>query len=137
MREKTIQKNPGRSWIEVDNKVHVFFVDDTNHPQITDIYKMLEETIKKIESTGLYVSPTNALRSPCYHSEKLAVAFGLMSLPTWMPIHVMKNLRVCHDCHQVHGDEDYGSRNANDAAGRSNTHLDAAISQLTTLLSGL
>ncbi|XP_030481405.2 pentatricopeptide repeat-containing protein At2g13600 [Cannabis sativa] len=101
MREKTIQKNPGRSWIEVDNKVHVFFVDDTNHPQITDIYKMLEETIKKIESTGLYVSPTNALRSPCYHSEKLAVAFGLMSLPTWMPIHVMKNLRVCRDCHQV------------------------------------
>ncbi|CAA0838283.1 Pentatricopeptide repeat-containing protein [Striga hermonthica] len=33
------------------------------------------------------------------HSEKLAVAFGLMSLPGVIPLHVMKNLRVCNDCH--------------------------------------
>ena len=101
MREKGIQKNPGCSWIEVNNRVHVFTVDDTNHPQIKNVYRMLEEIIKRIEATGRYVSPTNSLRSQGYHSEKLAVAFGLISLPTWMPIHVMKNLRVCHDCHLV------------------------------------
>ncbi|PON47279.1 DYW domain containing protein [Parasponia andersonii] len=101
MREKGIQKSPGCSWIEVDNRVHVFTVNDTNHPKIKDIYRMLEEIIREIEGTGHYVSPTSSLRSQRYHSEKLAVAFGLISLPTWIPIHVMKNLRVCHDCHLV------------------------------------
>ncbi|KAJ7948045.1 Pentatricopeptide repeat-containing protein [Quillaja saponaria] len=101
MRDKGIRKSPGCSWIEVDNRVHVFTVDDINHPQIKEIYKTLEETIKKIEDTGRYVREVGSLRSTSYHSEKLAVAFGLISLPTWMPMHVMKNLRVCHDCHLV------------------------------------
>ncbi|GMN61165.1 hypothetical protein TIFTF001_030255 [Ficus carica] len=101
MRERGIQKNLGCSWIEVDNRVHVFTVNDTNHLEIREIHNMLEEITKKIEGTGLYLSPTNYLRSKAYHSEKLAVAFGLTSLPAWMPIHVMKNLRVCQDCHLV------------------------------------
>ena len=33
------------------------------------------------------------------HSEKLALAFGLMKTPPGMPIRIMKNLRVCEDCH--------------------------------------
>ncbi|CAI0384327.1 unnamed protein product [Linum tenue] len=33
------------------------------------------------------------------HSEKLAVTFALLSLPDGIPIRVMKNLRVCSDCH--------------------------------------
>ncbi|KAJ4963344.1 hypothetical protein NE237_023283 [Protea cynaroides] len=101
MREKGIRKNPGCSWIEVDNRVHVFTVDDTNHPQINDVHRMLEDLIKKIEDTGNYVNKISTSRSQGYHSEKLAVAFGLISLPPWMPIHVMKNLRICPDCHIV------------------------------------
>ncbi|GMY15758.1 pentatricopeptide repeat-containing protein At2g13600-like [Fagus crenata] len=101
MREKGIRKNPGCSWIEVENRVHVFTVDETNHPQIKDIYRMLEEMMKKIEDTGRYNTAISSLRGQGYHSEKLAVAFGLISLPTWRPIHVMKNLRVCNDCHLV------------------------------------
>ncbi|XP_050279814.1 pentatricopeptide repeat-containing protein At2g13600-like [Quercus robur] len=99
MREKGIRKNPGCSWIEVENRVHVFTVDETNHPQIKDIYRKLEEMMKKIEDTGNYKNAIRSLRGQGYHSEKLAVAFGLINLPTWMPIHVMKNLRVCNDCH--------------------------------------
>ncbi|XP_043712870.1 pentatricopeptide repeat-containing protein At2g13600-like [Telopea speciosissima] len=101
MREKGIRKNPGCSWIEVDNRVHVFTVDDTNHPQINDVLRMLEELIKKIEDTGKYVNKISTSRTQGYHSEKLAVAFGLINLPPWMPIHVMKNLRICTDCHIV------------------------------------
>ncbi|GAU32580.1 hypothetical protein TSUD_146940 [Trifolium subterraneum] len=33
------------------------------------------------------------------HSEKLAIAFGLLSLSSSTPIYVFKNLRVCGDCH--------------------------------------
>lgn len=102
MKAKGIRKSPGCSWIEVDNRVHVFTVDDTNHPQIKDVYRKLEEMMKKIEDTGRYASVVSSVhRTQKYHSEKLAFAFGLLSLPSWMPTHVMKNLRVCHDCHLV------------------------------------
>ncbi|KAF5178437.1 Pentatricopeptide repeat [Thalictrum thalictroides] len=99
MRERGIRKNPGCSWIEAGNRVHVFVVDETDHPQLDDVHKMLEDLLKKIEDTGHYVNRNNYGGSRGYHSEKLAVAFGLLSLPMWMPIHVMKNLRVCSDCH--------------------------------------
>jgi hypothetical protein len=33
------------------------------------------------------------------HSEKLAIAFGLISTPEKTTLRVMKNLRVCNDCH--------------------------------------
>lgn len=98
MREKGVQKDPGCSWIEVCNRVHVFTVNDTSHPQIRDIYKALEDIVKKLKDDYGYVDVSN---SNGYHSEKLAIVFGLISLPDWMPIHVMKNLRVCNDCHQV------------------------------------
>ncbi|KAF5208202.1 Pentatricopeptide repeat [Thalictrum thalictroides] len=40
MRDRGVKKEPGCSWIEVANKVHVFLVGDTKHP---DVYKYLEE----------------------------------------------------------------------------------------------
>ena len=36
-----------------------------------------------------------------YHSEKLAVAFGILNIQGGRPIRVFKNLRVCADCHNV------------------------------------
>lgn len=36
-----------------------------------------------------------------YHSEKLAIAFGLIATPTGSPLFITKNLRVCSDCHAV------------------------------------
>ncbi|KAL5576001.1 hypothetical protein UlMin_017700 [Ulmus minor] len=60
MRNKGIQKNPGCSWVEVDNRVHVFTVDDTNHPQTKDIYIMLEDINRKIEGRGHPHGPTNS-----------------------------------------------------------------------------
>ena len=36
-----------------------------------------------------------------YHSEKLAVAFGLLASPPGAPIRIFKNLRVCGDCHSA------------------------------------
>ncbi|KAF0894469.1 hypothetical protein E2562_039104 [Oryza meyeriana var. granulata] len=99
MRDKGIKKNPGYSWMEVENKVHVFKADDVSHPQVIAIRNKLDELMEKIAHLG-YVR-TESPRSKIHHSEKLAVAFGIMSLPAWMPIHIMKNLRICGDCHTV------------------------------------
>ncbi|RHN78397.1 putative tetratricopeptide-like helical domain, DYW domain-containing protein [Medicago truncatula] len=102
MKVKGIRTSRGCSWIEVDNRVHVFTVDETSHPQIKEVYLKLEEMMKMIEDTGKYITVESSVhRSKKYHSEKLAFAFGLLNLPSWMPIHVMKNLRVCDDCHLV------------------------------------
>lgn len=34
-----------------------------------------------------------------YHSEKLAVAFALLNVKDNRTIRVMKNIRICYDCH--------------------------------------
>ena len=33
------------------------------------------------------------------HSERLAIAYGLISTPNGTPIRITKNLRICSDCH--------------------------------------
>jgi len=39
--------------------------------------------------------------SLCFHSEKLAIAFGLISTPPGTRLVLTKNLRVCGDCHNA------------------------------------
>ncbi|XP_061350986.1 pentatricopeptide repeat-containing protein At2g15690, mitochondrial [Gastrolobium bilobum] len=40
-------------------------------------------------------------QSLLYHSERLAIAFGLISTPPRTPLRIIKNLRVCGDCHNA------------------------------------
>ncbi|KAL6008157.1 hypothetical protein ACLOJK_033663 [Asimina triloba] len=108
MKDRGVKKEPGRSWIEVKNSVHAFFVGDRLHPLSDEIYKSLEDLNKRVVEIG-YVPDRYSLlheteveqRDPTalVHSEKLAVAFGLISLAPEIPVHVIKNLRVCKDCH--------------------------------------
>lgn len=108
MRDTGVRKVPGYSWVEVQNKIHTFSVGGTTHPQCQKIYAFLEELDLRMRQEG-YVPATkfvlhdveeeekaNMLR---YHSEKLAVAFAILNIPAGRPIRVIKNLRVCEDCH--------------------------------------
>lgn len=36
-----------------------------------------------------------------YHSERLAIAYGLISTPPRTTLRIMKNLRICGDCHNA------------------------------------
>lgn len=108
MKEKGVKKEPGRSWIEVKNSIHAFFVGDKLHPLADEIYEFLEDLNERVAAIG-YVQDGSSLLNEVElgnkdltvytHSERLAIAFGLLSLSSTMPIHVMKNLRVCSDCH--------------------------------------
>ncbi|KAH7653155.1 Tetratricopeptide-like helical domain-containing protein [Dioscorea alata] len=108
MKDKGVKKEPGRSWIEVKNVVHAFFVGDRLHPLADAIYGFLEDLNKRAIVIGYKQDKYYLLndmeqeqkdRTAYVHSEKLAVAFGLMSLPSEVPLRVIKNLRVCNDCH--------------------------------------
>ncbi|XVF57635.1 hypothetical protein PTKIN_Ptkin06aG0221200 [Pterospermum kingtungense] len=109
MRAKCVKKSPGSSWIEVDKRVHMFTTGDSRaHPEHAMIMRMLEKLGVLLREAGYNpdgsfvlhdVEEEEKLHSLRYHSEKLAVAYGLLKVPKEMPIRVMKNLRVCGDCH--------------------------------------
>ncbi|CAN6455431.1 unnamed protein product [Victoria cruziana] len=104
MKTSGVRKDPGCSWIEVANATHTFVADDDMHPQIKEIDLALEKLINLFEYSG-YRSSKIHLNNPkeeaqlSRHSEKLAIAFGLMNTAPDKTIRIMKNLRVCPDCH--------------------------------------
>ncbi|XP_010274720.1 PREDICTED: pentatricopeptide repeat-containing protein At2g01510, mitochondrial [Nelumbo nucifera] len=108
MRGKSIKKVAGYSSVESNGEIHVFYGGDKSHPLSTSIYEVLAEITKKMSSIG-YMPNTSAVLHDVQveekeatlstHSEKLAIAFGLISVRSESPIRVMKNLRICDDCH--------------------------------------
>lgn len=104
MRERKLKKEPGCSYVEYKEKVHLFYSGDRSHPQTEEIYRMvdkLESLVKEIHQPAEKYKGRSAevLNSTGVHSEKLAIAFGLLNTRSGTDITVMKNLRVCVDCH--------------------------------------
>ncbi|XAR49164.1 hypothetical protein NMG60_11032258 [Bertholletia excelsa] len=100
MRRKNVNKDPGFSWIDVKNRIHLFVVDDRSHPQAEMIHDK-EGYVPDTEYALLDVEEEEKEHAVLYHSEKLAIAFGLMTTPPSTVIRVIKNLRVCGDCHNA------------------------------------
>jgi hypothetical protein len=107
-KERGVKKQPGRTWIKVNNEVHTFVVDDQDHPQMIEIRAELQRLSGLMQDAG-YVPDTNfvlhdveeqeKLFHLCHHSEKLAIALGLINTPPGTPLQIRKNLQVCEDCH--------------------------------------
>lgn len=52
MKQRGVRKVPGQSWIEVKDRIHVFFVEDSLHPERNKIYTMLEELLLQMLDAG-------------------------------------------------------------------------------------
>lgn len=110
MRNRGLKKTPGYSLVETGNWVHTFFAGDNSHPNWEEIYHFLESLRSAVETSG-YVPDTSCVlrdvdeemkvRMLWGHSERLAIAFGLLTTPAGSLIRITKNLRVCGDCHTV------------------------------------
>ncbi|KAL9245459.1 hypothetical protein vseg_019111 [Gypsophila vaccaria] len=108
MIKKRLKKRVGYSIIEVDQKAHMFTMGQKSHPEMREIYGYLDDLMKRISEVG-YVPAQEAVLHELeeeereyalrYHSEKLAIAFGLMKSKNESTIRVVKNLRMCEDCH--------------------------------------
>lgn len=105
------KKTPGCSSIELKGVFYQFLVGDRSHPQTKELYSFLDEMTAKLRNAG-YVPEFGELlldiddeedkeTALSIHSEKLAIAFGLMNTEPGTPIRIVKNLRVCGDCHQA------------------------------------
>ncbi|CAO2828675.1 unnamed protein product [Amaranthus hypochondriacus] len=108
MRRQGVRKAPAYSWVEINHKMHIFSANDRAHPRWEDIRRKIESLSKRMEEEGYKPDTSCALHnwdedtraeSLKYHSERIAIAFALISTPEGSPILVFKNLRACSDCH--------------------------------------
>ncbi|CAN4117308.1 unnamed protein product [Withania somnifera] len=103
MRERKLKKDPGYSYFECKGRTHLFVAGDRSHPQTKEIYKMLnrlEDTAS--EHKGTNKNDQESQEHPNImgaHSERLAIAFALLNTEIGTDILVIKNLRICGDCH--------------------------------------
>lgn len=110
MDAKKVKKEAGCSWIQIKNKVHSFIASDKSHPLSEQIYAKLRAMTAKLKQEGYCPDTSFVLHEVAeeqkeamlaMHSERLALAFGLIATPPGAPLHIFKNLRVCGDCHTV------------------------------------
>ncbi|CAM8888340.1 unnamed protein product [Rhodiola kirilowii] len=107
MDSRGIKKVPGCSSIEVNNVVYEFVVSGKLEKEHTEIYNEARNLKKRLKTAG-YLVDTEKVSfdveeeekegSLVFHSEKLALAFGLLKSPD-STLRIRKNLRVCRDCH--------------------------------------
>ncbi|XP_008789962.3 pentatricopeptide repeat-containing protein At3g62890 [Phoenix dactylifera] len=108
MEELGIKKTPGCSLVEVHGHLHEFFVADRSHPEMREISLMLEEIMGRLTVAGYVGNTEEGLLdldeegkelALSLHSEKLAIAFSLIKTSPGTAIRIIKNLRICMDCH--------------------------------------
>ncbi|MBA0856558.1 hypothetical protein Goshw_030453, partial [Gossypium schwendimanii] len=109
-RDMGLRKTPGWSSIEANNKVHVFYTGNQSHLKCEEIYKELRNLNAKMKFLGYVPDYSFVLQDVeedekehilMSHSERLAIAFGIISTPPKTPIRIFKNLSVCGDCHNA------------------------------------
>ncbi|KAI6681381.1 hypothetical protein NL676_035262 [Syzygium grande] len=110
MDTKGMRKIPGSTLIELENEIYEFVAGDKSHDQYKEIYEMLDEMGREIKKAGYLPSTSEVLLdineedkedAVNRHSEKLAIAFALLRTPPGTSIRIVKNLRVCEDCHSA------------------------------------
>lgn len=110
LRDRGLKKDRGCTWLEIQNKVFVFGTGEKFFEQYKEVYELLG-TISDLMAKEGYVADLRfalhdveedeKLDMLCGHSERLAIAFGLLNTKPGSPLQIMKNLRVCGDCHTV------------------------------------
>ena len=110
MKERGLRRNPGCSFIEHGNRIYRFVVGDQSHPRSKEIHTKLEELMKRVRGAGCLPKTEFVLHDIDEevkvdminkHSEKLAIAFGLLVTGSGTPLIITKNLRICGDCHST------------------------------------
>ncbi|RDY01623.1 Pentatricopeptide repeat-containing protein, partial [Mucuna pruriens] len=112
MKHSGVYKEPGSSWIEIKEITYLFHAGDISKcTQGREMLNLLRELEERMKERG-YVGGTTGLvfvdveeeakeEIVSMHSEKLALAFGLINTPKGVTIRIMKNLRMCRDCHEA------------------------------------
>ncbi|KAL5700498.1 hypothetical protein ACHQM5_025933 [Ranunculus cassubicifolius] len=110
MKSKKLKKPAAFSVIEFGKEVHGFHTGDQSHPYRKEVFAKVEALIIEMKIAGYTPDKSCVLHDVededkdhilKSHSEKLAVAFGIMNIEPGLPVQVTMNLRVCNDCHSA------------------------------------
>ncbi|XP_020518601.1 pentatricopeptide repeat-containing protein At5g66520-like [Amborella trichopoda] len=110
MREKQVKKVAGCASLSINGIIHEFVAGDRSHPKTDEIYSMLGELEERLKREGYVPDTKNVLHymgeeeregELGLHCERLAIAYGFISTENGVPLRIVKNLRVCGDCHLV------------------------------------
>ncbi|XP_057436388.1 pentatricopeptide repeat-containing protein At3g12770 [Lotus japonicus] len=110
MREKGLSKDLGYSVIEINGKLQVFHVGDKSHPRSDEIYNEIQRLERRLKEIGFVPHTESVLHDLNYeekeenlniHSERIAVAYGLISTAPGTILRITKNLRACVNCHSA------------------------------------
>ena len=108
MEERGLSKDFGYSLIEVNGKLQVFRMGDNTHPMSKEIFRKIRDLEGRLKEAGFTLDAESNLHdlsgeemheSLCNHSERLAIAYGLITTPSGSMLRITKNLRVCTNCH--------------------------------------
>ncbi|KAI8524365.1 hypothetical protein RHMOL_Rhmol13G0145000 [Rhododendron molle] len=108
MRERGLSKDTGYSMIEVNGKLQAFRMGDKSHPRAKEIKEELGTLERRINEAGFVPDTESVLHdnedkeeSFCNHSERLAIAYGLISTAPGITLRITKNLRARVNCHSA------------------------------------
>ncbi|KAF8406916.1 hypothetical protein HHK36_006037 [Tetracentron sinense] len=101
------KKHSAINMLEGKNKVSEY---RSTNPYKAEAYEKLKGLSGQMKEAG-YVPDTRYVlhdidqeakeQALLYHSERLAIAYGLISTPARTPLRIIKNLRICGDCHNA------------------------------------
>ncbi|CAL5415651.1 unnamed protein product [Camellia sinensis] len=112
MKRVGVSKEPGCSWVEIKDHTYIFYSGDVSScPRGGEVVSLLRELEKRMKERGyvggsvglVFVEVEEETKEEMVglHSERLALGFVLLSMPKGVTIRVMKNLRMCCDCHEA------------------------------------
>ncbi|KAF5733118.1 pentatricopeptide repeat-containing protein [Tripterygium wilfordii] len=96
------------SWIEIGQTVHLFSGEEKPHQDEAEVFFELYQLVSEMKKLG-YVPHIKCVyqniddiekeKFLLSHTEKLAITYGLIKTKSSEPIRVIKNTRMCSDCH--------------------------------------
>ncbi|GAA0150568.1 hypothetical protein LIER_09486 [Lithospermum erythrorhizon] len=104
-RRNAPQQSVGCSWIEYNNNIHSFASSHQHEINGEAIYTWIRNITEKSETQShvdhLTVEEEEKEESGCIHSEKIALALLLISPQKSQSIRIVKNMRMCQNCHRT------------------------------------
>ncbi|KAK1694804.1 hypothetical protein QYE76_011501 [Lolium multiflorum] len=93
------------SWLYLGTSVDSFEAGDLSHPAFENILSTWKDVASRMEQSGYAPQDNepycNVEVDPlsCHHTERIAVCYGLISMCGHEPIRILKNFRMCKECH--------------------------------------
>ncbi|KAM0025786.1 putative tetratricopeptide-like helical domain superfamily, DYW domain-containing protein [Helianthus debilis subsp. tardiflorus] len=105
MESQQLMKTVGLTMVDVKGQTFKFTDQDRSHEHSHLIYDVLDVILKNPYGNVFKFKPVDFLKkrskSADWHSVRLAVCFGLISMSIGTPVLVRKNVRICQDCHDA------------------------------------